>query len=80
MCCGKDVSTPFCPYCGKANNNTLVGLLLHITGRARSTRAQYEYAMKNYPKKTRRCSLREKTAVKCESWRDQLKELLNRKS
>lgn len=85
-CCGKEVGTPYCPFCGKhVMQNSIFGLLqyLHIT--LKSVKGQYKTAKQKLqaegkvtegPEFEQWRENWQKNISKWESWQNALEDLL----
>jgi hypothetical protein len=78
-CCGRDIETPFCPYCGsEVAGHTLYTLLSHC----KAALAQSERELKNAASRQneRQMGLKSKPVRKWSAWVKALEEVLTSKS
>lgn len=75
QCCNKELTTPFCPLCGKKSHNApLLSLLNYVKGHRKAVQNRHNRRVKDketYNQKRVKASLE-----KWESWQEVLENLL----
>lgn len=76
-CCGKEMTTPYCPSCGKGSSEPLVTLLAHVRKNATGHRKRVDGWLARNPDSHRSEKVR-RIAEKWEAWRDALIEVIQK--
>jgi uncharacterized Zn finger protein (UPF0148 family) len=74
-CCDQEVTTPFCPHCGKPAS-AVESLYRHVASTAKTQRSIFESVKKDHPQWP--TAKREEKIQKWELWRDSLRELIDK--
>jgi len=78
-CCGRDIETPFCPYCGgEVAGHTLYTLLSHCKAALASSERAFKEAASR--QNERQMGLKSAPVRKWSAWVKALDEVLNSKS